>query len=294
MAVGALLIAGAVGVPTAILVSRTQSPPSGGGSPGSPKGAATPTPSAGPAQARAVGLYREAMQAAEQSKGFHYVATSNGGGSTQTITGDAGQQDGTQQIAETTNYGSETFTLLLTSDQTVYFQGNSAALQDQLGVPASAASGLQGKWVSVALGDGPYDQLQLGITVGSQLQEDTFVPTAVTTVTGSGGSSLDRISGTLPAGQSAPSGGSAHLDVSATTHLPAAYAQSASASGVTDTATTTFSAWGTASSVNAPAGSVAWSSLGATQPPGGYGGGGVPSGQASPTPSPTPTPGGTL
>jgi hypothetical protein len=255
---GALIAGAAVGVPLGLL-SR------GGGS--SPSRSASPAPSAGGAAAvRARALYQQALAAAGSSRGFHYVAISTGANGNQRIAGDAGQDRGTQDITMGSTYGPEQFSLVLVSG-TVYFQGNGAALQDQLGVPAANAPGLAGKWISVSTGDGPYGIVAPGITVADQVQETALVPTS-TRQNNSG----TRILGTVPAQQGAS--GPAHLDIASGTHLPTSYVAAVNASGTSTTSTTTFSKWGTAPSATAPPGAVAWSTLGASQPPGGYGSGG--------------------
>ena len=236
------------------------------------------TATANPVAQQAARLYQQALAAANASAGYHYVSVSSGGGASQTITGDAGQQGGNQDLS----FGNEQFTLDLVGG-TVYFEGNTPALEDQLGVPASSAPGLNGTWISVSSGDGPYTQLEEGITVGSSMQEIVLDPASVSQVTTSAGS-VTRINGTLPADQG---GGTVHLDISPTTHLPIAYASSATADGTTETDTTTFTAWGTAPTVSTPASPTAWSSLGASAPDGGYGSGNLPSASPSPTPSPS-------
>ena len=283
---GAVLLAAAIGIPTAILVSR-----SGTTSAGAPSATSTPTPSQRAAAAQATALYQAMVKASDRSVGFHYVVTSSGSGGTQTTTGDAGQDDGTQVITETTPYGDEMFDLMLASDQTVYFEGNVPALEDQLGVSATAASGLSGDWISVQVGDGPYAQLQVAITVDSQLQQDPLVPTSTATVTGSGGATLTRILGTVPVSDNTPDGGTAHFDVSPSTDLPTDYVMSVTGGGSSATFTTTFTSWGTAPSVTVPSSSTAWTTLPTAEPQGGYGDGEGPAPSASP--APTPTPGGT-
>ncbi len=284
--VGALVIAAAVGVPAALLTRGSPaSSPSGGTTP-----QASPTP--GPTTAQAQALYKQVLAASEQSDGFRYVAVStpNGGGlGSETITGEAGQKDGTQQITEISNYGSEEFSLILTSNQIVYFQGNTPALEDQLGVVAGSAAALDGKWIVVAVGDGPYSQLEVGITTTSQMQEDTFLPTATATVRGSGGAALTKVSGTVPAGQDAPEGGSAYFELPSGSHLPTIYFQDTNGEG---TLTTTFSAWGQAPSASPPSSSQAWSTLTTSEPPDGYGSGQPGSPSPAPSPTPTPSPGG--
>ena len=104
--------------------------------------------------------------------------------------------------------------------------------------------------------------------------------TSTETVTGSGGTQLTRILGTVPG----TSSGTAHLDISPTTHLPVSYVVPSSDGGGTETET--FTAWGTAPSLTTPSTAVAWSTLSTSEPAGGYGGG------QTATPAPTPTPAG--
>jgi hypothetical protein len=256
--VGALAGGVAVGVPLGLL-TRGSLP--------------SPTPSStGSTVARARALYQRAVASTLGSVGFHYVAVSSGGTGTERIVGDAGQSGGDQVITFGSTDGSEQFTLVLVSG-TVYFQGNVPALEDQLGVPAASAPAEQGKWISVSSGDGPYTVIEPGITIADQVQETVLVPTSTTQVTTAGGAVASRIFGTVPAQpqQRLPSG-TGHLDVDASSHLPISYVS-------TVTGTTTFSGWGAAP---APPGAVAWSTLGAFTPPGGYG-----SGEGSATPLPT-------
>ena len=227
-------------------------------------------------------LYREALAAATASSGYHYVADSTAGGETQTIVGVAGQEGGSQVLT----LGTEQFTLNLVNG-TVYFEGNTPALEDQLGVPVASAPGLDGTWISVSPGDGPYTQLEEGITVDSSMQEIVLDPASSATEMSPAGVVVTRISGTLPAGSG---GGSGHLDVSPSTHLPVDYSTSSSVSGATETESTTFSGWGTAPVVSAPASPTAWSSLGASEPDGGYGSGNVPTSGASPAATATASP----
>jgi hypothetical protein len=268
--VAALLVGFVVGVPIGLLTRG--SPPS--------SSATSTTPQSNGSAARAKALYRQALAATSGSLGFHYVSVSGGDTGSQKIVGDAGPHGGGQLITLDSSYGSEQFTLVLVNG-TVYFQGNTPALEDQLGVPAASAPGIQGKWVSVGSSDGPYGVVAPGITVTDQAQQMTLVPTSTLRVTGGGGVRATRIAGTVPAQQGAPSG-IGHLDIATASHLPISYVAVVTDNGVTITSTTTFSGWGTPPAVAAPPSTVvAWSTLGATQPPGGYGGGGV----LAPTPS---------
>jgi len=256
---GALIAGVAVGVPLGLLTRGTHATPSS-------TATLAPSPSSA-AVTHATALYEQALSAANSSTGFHYVAVSKGSNGNQTITGDAGQDGGNQLITMDSTYGPEKFTLLLMNG-TVYFQGNGPALQDQLGVPAASAPGLADRWVSVSSGDAPYGVVAPGITVGDQVQEAGLTPSSIKQL----GGGARRIAGAVPAQQGAT--GSAHLDIAAGSNLPVSYVATVTDTGTTTTSTTTFSRWGMTPAVTPPAGAVAWSTLGASQPPGGYGSGG--------------------
>jgi hypothetical protein len=273
------IVAAGIGVGGVLLVRHIQGTPS---TPGSP----TAVPAAGAAEAGA--LYQQAVAATQASTGFHYIAVSTGGDA-QTIVGDAGQSAGRQAITFDSSYGPEQFTLLLVG-ATVYFQGNLPAVEDQLGASAASAPKVQGKWVSVVSGNGPYTVLQPGITAGSQATQMPLTPESSSRVTAAGGVRATRISGTVrPTPTSGPAAGIGSLDIAPRTDLPITYTSTVPGGGVVFRFTTTFSAWGVAPSVSAPTGAIAWSSLTTAAPPGGYGSGGTPAG--APTPSPTATPG---
>jgi hypothetical protein len=273
------VVAAGIGVGGVLLVRHVQ-----GTQPGAPAPTATPGTTTGAAEARA--LYQQAKTATGASTGFHYVAVSTGG-YPQTIVGDAGLTNGRQAITFVGNDGTEQFTLLLVGP-VVYFQGNTPALEDQLGVSAATAPSLQTKWVSVVAGDGgphgPYSVLQPGITSSSQSKQMPLTAESSTKLTADGFSAI-RISGVVPAANDLPAG-TGSLVIAQNSDLPITYTSSISDGGVTLNFNTTFSAWGTPPTVSAPAGAVAWSSLTTSVPPNGYGGGGVPAGTPTATPGP--------
>jgi hypothetical protein len=271
------IIAAGIGVGSVLLVRHVQGTQSTSGSP-----AAVPGTTGSAAEARA--LYQQAVASTRASTGFHYVAVT-AGGYPQTIVGDAGQSGGSQAITFDSNYGAEQFTLLLVGT-TVYFKGNVPAIEDQLGVSAASATSVDGKWVSVVGGNGPYTILQPGITAGSQAKLTlALTPESSTRVTDAGGVTATRISGVVPPMNNLPAG-TGTLDVAPRTDLPIIDRSTISVGVVVLTSTTTFSAWGTAPSVSAPTGAVAWSSLTTAVPPGGYGSGGTPAGAPTPTATP--------
>lgn len=265
-----VVVVAVVGIPAALLTRGSHSGASGRASSSS----AAAAPIASP-----VAVYQQALAATRATTGFHYVAVTAGGGADQRIVGDAAPDGGTQVITFDSNYGAEQFTLVLASG-TVYFQGNAAALEDQLGVAPAASPGLQGKWISVSAGDGPYNVLAPGITIADQVQQLALMPTSATAVKGPDGTAATRILGTVPPQNGSPAG-TGRLDVPAGTYLPISFASTVTGGGGTVTSTTTFSGWGTPASVAIPPGAVAWSTLGASPPSGGFGGGG---GQPQPSP----------
>jgi hypothetical protein len=274
-AIAATVLIGAVGGVAVAFATRSHQP-----SPA--QGSSLPPGSTRPSTSQASALYQRALVAARASSGFAYVSVSTGPQS-ETIAGVAGQLGGRQVITFDSSYGSEHFTLLLVG-ATVYFQGNTPAVEDQLGVAAANASKLAGKWVSVVSGNGPYRVLQPGITVADQAQEMPLVPSRLAPVTTTGAPAT-RIVGSVPtqAGTSQP----AHLDLNTASAIPLSYvAGFIVGNGTTGTTTTTFSQWGTAPSVSAPSGAVAWSTLVTSTPPGGYGNGGT--GSAAPSASAQP------
>lgn len=261
--VAGLVVGAAIALPLALLGrSSSGGAPTGGSNSGS----------------QALTIYRQALANMRSAAGFHYNATVSGAGDQHTV-GDSGQNSGRQDITVSSAFGDEHFTLLLTGGR-VYFQGNVPAFQDQLGVSASKAASLQSSWIVVANGDGPYSTLQAGITASDQANETVLEPTSTSQVTVSGVKAT-RLQGTVPPQNGAP-GGTGHLDVTADTHQPLSYFASISQNGVTITSSVTFSAWGAAPNVTAPANAVAWSTLGASPPPGGYGNGGGPGGATPP------------
>jgi hypothetical protein len=271
LAMIATVLIGAGGGVAVAFATRSEPSPSAGG-------AVAPDPSTSHASA----LYQRALRTIQEAVGFKYVSVSTGAVS-ETFVGVAGQLGGRQDITFNSSYGSEHFTLLLVGT-TVYFQGNTPALEDQLGVVPAGAPALAGKWVSVVTGNGPYQVLQPGITAAEQAtpqQMPSLVPTSTTRLTTSDGTAMTRILGTLP---NQP--GTAHLDIVTSSGIPLSYVMRSTVNGTTATMTTTFSQWGTAPSVSAPSGAVAWSTLVTSPPPGGYGSGGASSASPSATPQP--------
>jgi hypothetical protein len=276
-AIATTVLIGAVGgVAVAFLTRSPAAVTPGGGSP-----TPIPTTPANPATTAANALYQKAIATMSAATGFHYTLTATGPDS-ETFVGDAEPTGGHQSITFNASYGAEHFNLVLVG-ATVYFQGNAPAIEDQLGVPAATAPALVNKWVSVVTGNGPYSVLQPGITVADQQTEVPMVATGTSPATTAAGTAVTRITGTTPAQNGVPAG-MVFFDVLPTSNIPVDYQSTLSANGVVQTTSVTFSQWGTAVALAAPSGAVAWSTLGASAPPGGYGSGGATSSGPTPTP----------
>jgi hypothetical protein len=273
--IATLVVGAAIGYPVGLL-TRT--------APASQSNATSPTSNAaGSSAVRARALYGQALAATRSAIGFHYVSGSRGDPVNQRTVGDAGANSGDQLITLKSSYGSEQFTLVLVSG-IVYFQGNIPALEDQLGVAAVNTPSVAGKWVAVSSADGPYSVIQPGITVADQATCIVLVPTSASRITTGDGRAASRILGTVPLQPPCTATATGHLDVATGSHLPVSYVWTTTGGAAAVSYTTTFSGWGAAPVATAPAGSVAWSTLGATQPPGGYGRG-VGGGGATPSPT---------
>jgi hypothetical protein len=219
------------------------------------------------ASLRAAELYQRTLNTIAAAVGFHYVAIFSG---TETIVGDAGRALGRQVVTFKSTYGLEAFELLIDSNGTVYFQGNAPAVEDQLGVAASTTSNVDNRWVSLSPADGPYSELAAGMTVADQGVFVPMTPIATATVRVDGRTAI-QISGTA-AGADDPVS-TALLDIDPNSHAPLAYSSTSASTTGSASSTVTFTAWGQAVSLNLPEAAIAWSTLGASTPPDGYGGG---------------------
>jgi len=223
----------------------------------------------------------ESVAAAKQADSFEYVAITQGGSSSQSTVGTAQRSSGLQDITvDNPAYGTEKFSLVLV-DGVVYFRGNAAALEDQLGVPSTSnPQGYANQWIAIRSSDSPYAALEAGITTDSNLSQVLITPHSATQVTGANGNHIWRLTGALPSEGGGGSGGTAQLDVAGESKLPLSYSSTQNSGGEQLKSNFTFAHWGKKVTVSAPDGSIAFSSLG------------VPSGNGSPPSSetgPTPT-----
>lgn len=217
--------------------------------------------------AAARSAFRQALAAGRHSAGFRYVVFSQGGGNSQTTVGQAGTDDGTQHIG----LNGDTFQLVLAPGGVVYFNGDAGSVSSQLGLSESEAAAVAGTWIAVHKGDQPYASLEAGITVSSALTQVTLTPRTVDSVRTATGSTVSRITGTLPGSGSGQS--TVQLDVDPHSHLPLSYDARTSSDGQTGVVTMTFTHWGTAVTVSVPPGATTYASLPGANTGGGNGGG---------------------
>ena len=59
----------------------------------------------------------------------------------------------------------------LVVDQTAYVEGDRVSLIAYLGIPASVANQVNGKWISIPPGAQEYNQVESGVTFDSALNE---------------------------------------------------------------------------------------------------------------------------
>jgi hypothetical protein len=171
------------------------------------------------------------MAAAERTAGFHYAGTWRTSGWSQTITGDALPSSGTQRVSEGGAQYSVSF-----ADGVVYFDGNAAALQDELELPRSTAERYAGTWISLQPSDGPYASLAQSVTSVTTLSQVLIDPSRATDGRSADGHPVQRLSGRIPLG-------SARLDVTPGSNLPATYSARGSDGGRPWQSELSFSRW---------------------------------------------------
>jgi len=203
-------------------------------------------------------LLHEALTAAGASDAFHYRAVWSADGFSQIVVGDARPSSG----SETVSVGSDRFTVVV-SGQVAYFEGGAAALRDQLGLPAAAASVYAGNWISLQQSDGPYPSVE-GVTTSAALAQVLIAPSATSPARRIQGVLLSRITGRIPHGHEVT--GSARLDLLSSSNLPSVYSAHGADGGERWSTTITFSRWGVNSPVPAPAAALPFSYLQGSPP----------------------------
>jgi hypothetical protein len=206
-----------------------------------------------------VEILREAMTAAGAAHAFHYRSVWSADGFSQIVVGDARPASGEESVS----VGTDHFTAILTG-QMEYFEGDAAALRDQLGLPAAKASANAGKWIRLQSSDGPFPSIEAGVTTSAALAQVLIAPFATLPARRTRGVLASRITGRIPHGSAVT--GSALLDLTTRSKLPSAYSAHGSDNGQPWSSTITFSRWGESIAVHAPTKALPFSSLQSSAP----------------------------
>jgi hypothetical protein len=218
-----------------------------------------PVPALTPAQQRTV-VATSVLTAADDTmlteQGVHMVITDQiaGNATAQRITADLGTDTGTELIA----YGSATATIRVTK-QAAYFSGSKSGLTSFIGLTADAAATVRSRWVAIKSGTSEYQDLATENTIPAL--PSNLLPAASqvsqvanTTVNGQKVYVLDW--STTPSGSDTPI--SARLTLTAT---PKVLPVSETLTTKGESKTVTFTSWGAALKVAAPAQSIPYAQV---------------------------------
>lgn len=212
-------------------------------------GLAFRTPAPSPNQ-----VLQQVFTAAGAADAFHYTATWRTDGVSQIVVGDAAPSSGSEAIS----VGGEQFSVVFTGKE-LYFDGDGAALRDQLGFPEKLASENSGRWISLEPSDGPFPSLEEGLTTSAALAQLAIAPSTTSTARRIHGVLVSQITGAVPHGQAVT--GSASLDLIQRSKLPVSYAAHGSYGGHSWSTTIAFSRWNEKIGLNVPPAALAFSSL---------------------------------
>ena len=206
-------------------------------------------------------LLTKTMAAAAAARSYHYLERTTILGSPDDIEGIALQNGGRQLIKQRCRSGTNLFALRLVHG-VVYFRGNATAVIDQLGVPATRAGTVAGRWVKITRGVSLYTTFAKGITTRSNASQlpTVIVPRLTRPVSGSSPPTT-AIVGALNAGKHKKPVGTAQLVVAASTSQPKLLRGSAVGTTGRFAVTWTWGGFGKAVSVTAPSGALTYGSL---------------------------------
>jgi hypothetical protein len=214
--------------------------------------------------------------AAVASGSFHYQdsSTATGGGQRLTSTqyGEAGRNEGIQYLKS-----AEGSYEVIVVDSMAYMRADGMALENLLGVPPSLAASLANRWISFAPSDAPYQATAADVTTEttwnnsstSMTDELPQTPVSVSGVFTQDGNPVQSVTYSLRGSDSATHASYSGMEMAtfAATdpHLPSGITEqltgTANGQASTETSHVTFSQWGESVSVQAPTGSIPYSSL---------------------------------
>jgi hypothetical protein len=212
-------------------------------------GASTTTTAPSAAQT----LLNQTIAAARAEPGVHYVTSSSLGKRSFMVSGDAASHIGLQDI--TMRNGSQVGTIeIRLVHNTAYFEGDPSMLTTYLGMPSTLATKFAGRWISVAHTNQAFSEIADSVTMKAVLAQITLGGPITSAPGQSDGGPVVTLSGTSKALSSSGKKGPASLEVTATTPpLPILFNAQGTNNGQVATGSVTFSDWGEAVVVAAPA-----------------------------------------
>lgn len=199
-----------------------------------------------------------ATAAAQSAGGVHYQLSAVQGSERQSITGDAGVNEGDQERVT----GADDAVVELVGG-TAYLRANASALQDTFHLPAAQATTYAGRWISVAPSDSLYAPISESVTLAAVVGQ--LLPTG--TLREEGPTSLDGqhvvgVQGALPGQVESGVTGSAVFWVDTRRpDVPVAFTGQASNGHQRLNDTGVFNRWGEKVALVAPSGAVPYSSI---------------------------------
>jgi len=199
------------------------------------------------------------VSAGEAQVGVHYVIKATGQSQTQTITGDAGRNDGHQTIVT----GTSALEVELLPDGRAFVRGNAGGLQQTVGLPAAVATAYANRWISVASSDPLYAPMTQLITLRGILSQLSPSGTLDASTPGKiAGHEVIGVRGGLPGTSAKGVSGTAVLYVSTSNPtVPVGFTGQASNSSTAVNDVGAFTHWGESLHLPAPAGAVPFASL---------------------------------
>jgi hypothetical protein len=203
-------------------------------------------------------ILKAATTAATKAGSTHYVLSAVEGTSSQTISGDASQTEGQQLVAQ----GSQHIQVVYVGG-VAYVQGNAAGLTSAMGFAAAVATSYANKWIAVHSTDSLFKSIVSAVTLAGTLAQldptGTLTVTAPTTVAGR---QAVGVKGGLPGTPQSGVTGSTTLFVAASDPtVPLKFSGTAAQGTQHVVDKGTFTNWGKALKLSAPAGAVPYSSV---------------------------------
>ncbi len=203
-------------------------------------------------------ILKAATTAANKAGSTHYVLSAVEGTSSQTISGDAARSEGQQTVSQ----GGQHIQVIYVGG-VAYVQGNASGLTSAMGFAAAVATSYANKWIAVHSTDSLFKSIVSAVTLAGTLAQ--LDPTGTLTVTGPttvAGRQAVGVKGGLPGTPQSGVTGSTTLYVAASDPtVPLKFAGTASEGSEHVTDKGTFTAWGKALKLTAPASSVPFSSV---------------------------------